>query len=98
MLNRIVQGGAGKEAVLHIVGKVTTMAAVEEGADRLKRLAGGIRDRGHGQRPSGIGLFVHRAVKSPRRFWVAGIGLVAFMLSSLQVVFRWVYERSTRME
>ena len=29
---------------------------------------------------------------------VAGIGLVAFILSSLQVVFRWVYERSTRME
>ena len=31
-------------------------------------------------------------------FWVAGIWVVAFILSSLQVVFRWVYERSTRME
>ena len=31
-------------------------------------------------------------------FWVAGIWVAAFILGSLRVVFRWVYERSTRME
>ena len=81
LLNRIAQGGAGKETVLHIVGKVTAVAAVEEGADRLERLAGGIRDRGHRDRPGGLGVVVHRAPKAPGLY--AEHRIKAFMWSEL---------------
>ncbi len=58
-VDRILLVQSGVQAVEHIVGKVATMAAVEEGADRCEGLVGGIRDRGYRDRPSGFSPFIH---------------------------------------
>jgi hypothetical protein len=54
------------QSVEHVVSKVPSVAAVEEEPDRFERLAGGVRDGGHRDRPGGFGLFVERAGEAPR--------------------------------
>ncbi len=64
-VDRIRQVRSGVQAVENIVGKVSAVAAVQEGSDRLKGLVSGVRDRGHRNRPGGFGLIIHRAPKAP---------------------------------
>jgi hypothetical protein len=44
---------------------VATMPAVEEAPDRFERLAGGVGDGGHRDRPGGFGLLVQAAGEAP---------------------------------
>jgi len=64
-VDRVRQGLAAVQRVLNVVREVAAVAAVEEGPDRFKGLAGGVRDGGHRQGPGGFGLLVHRAPKAP---------------------------------
>ncbi len=64
-VDRIRQGQTTKQSVLHLVGEVATMAAVEEDPHRVQRLAGGVRDGVHRQGPRGVGVFVHRSPIAP---------------------------------
>ena len=73
-LDRICQTGSGQKGVLHIVGKVAAVAAVKENAHRVERLAAGLRDGGHCQGPSSVGLLAHAVVKAPG-FVLAGVDL-----------------------
>lgn len=65
-LDRVRQVLALVQPVQDVVGKVAAVAAVEEDPHRLKRLAGGVGDRGHRDRPGGLGVLAHRAPEAPR--------------------------------
>jgi hypothetical protein len=56
---------APQHLVEDVIGKVASVAAVEEEPDRFEGLAGGVRDRGHRDWPGGLGIVVHRAKKAP---------------------------------
>jgi len=64
-VDRVSQGHTGEPLVQHVVGKVATMPAVEEAPDRFERLAGGVGDGGHRDRPGGFGLLVQAAGEAP---------------------------------
>jgi DNA modification methylase len=64
-VDRVRQGLALVKPVLDVVGKVASVAAVEEDPHRFEGLAGGVRDGGHRQGPRGAGVLVHRAPKAP---------------------------------
>ena len=72
---------APKHLVEDVIRKVASVAAVEEQSDRLEGLVGGVRDRGHRDRPGCFGVVVHRAKKPPGFYAVHHIK--AFMWSEL---------------
>ena len=72
---------APEHLVEDVVGKVASVAAVEEQPDRFEGLVGGIRNCGHRDRPGGCGGVVHRAKKAPGFYAVHHIK--AFMWSKL---------------
>jgi len=55
-VDRLLQVRSGVQAIEHIVGKVATVAAVQEGADRFEGLEGGVRNRRHRDGPGGFGV------------------------------------------
>ena len=65
LLNCGLERGTGIQAVVHVVGKVTAVAAVKEGLCRFKGLPGCVRNLGHRDWPGHFGLVPQAAKKSP---------------------------------
>ena len=77
---------APEHLVEDVIRKVAAVAAVEEQPDRFEGLVGGIRDRGHRDRPGGFGLFVHRAKEAPGVVLGGGDGLLVVILVSFGLI------------
>ena len=70
----IHQGETGVHLVQDVIRKAASVAAVEEGPNRIRGLASGFANRGNCHRPSRSGVFGHRSPKAPR--FVLGGGVL----------------------
>jgi hypothetical protein len=78
-VDRVRQGLPSVKPVLDVVGKVASVAAVEEDPHRFEGLAGGVRDGGHRQGHAALACSFIVPQKPQASFWVAGIWLVVMV-------------------
>ena len=64
-VNRLLEVQSPSQAVVYVVGKVASVAAVQEGANAVEGLAGGLGNRAGGQGLGVLGVLLHRAPKTP---------------------------------